>query len=130
MIVSINSSGGYGCILESDEVAHVIGDQRLELRLQLRRIQLPHALVLAGDHDVDAVGLVADVLVDPLELDLELLGREADGAEHAEATGLGHRGDDVAAVREGEDRELDAETFTELGVHGALRCVGVAPNLE
>ena len=43
----------------------------LELR---RRRGLALALVLAGDHDVDAVGLVADVLVDPLELDLELLG--------------------------------------------------------
>ena len=31
-----------------------------------------HALVLVGDDDVDAVGMVADVLVDPLELDLEL----------------------------------------------------------
>jgi len=35
----------------------------------------------------DAVRLVADVLVDPLELDCELIGREADGAEHAEAAG-------------------------------------------
>ena len=68
-----------------------------------------HALVLVGDHDVDAVGLVADVLVDPVELDLELLGGEADGAEHAEAAGLADRDDDVAAVGEGEDRELDAE---------------------
>ena len=33
-------------------------------------------------------GLIADVLVDPVELDLELLGREADGAEDAEAAGL------------------------------------------
>ena len=32
-----------------------------------------HALVLVGDDDVDAVGVVADVLVDPVELDLELL---------------------------------------------------------
>ena len=76
-----------------------------------------HALVLAGDHDVDAVGLVADVLVDPVELDLELLGREADGAEHAEAAGLADGGDDVAAVGEGEDRELDAELVAEGGVH-------------
>ena len=33
---------------------------------ELLRVQLVHALVLAGDDDVDAVGLVADVLVDPL----------------------------------------------------------------
>ena len=56
--------------------------------LELLRVDLAHALVLAGDDDVDAVGLVADVLVDPVELDLELLGREADRAEHAEPAGL------------------------------------------
>ena len=33
-----------------------------------------HALVLVRDDDVDAVGVVADVLVDPVQLDLELLG--------------------------------------------------------
>ena len=53
-----------------------------------------------------------------MQLDLELLGREADGAEHAEAAGLGDGGDDVAAVGEGEDRELDAELVAEGGVHG------------
>ena len=47
-----------------------------------------HALVLVRDHDVDAVRPVADVLVDPVELDLELLGAEADRAEHAEPAGL------------------------------------------
>ena len=76
-----------------------------------------HALVLVGDHDVDAVGVVADVLVDPLQLDLELLGREADGAEHAEAAGLAHRDHDVTAVGEGEDRELDAEVVADGRVH-------------
>ena len=84
---------------------------------ELLGVELVHPLVLAGDHDVDAVGLVADVLVDPLQLDLELLGREADGAEHAEAAGLGDGGHDVAAVGEGEDRELDAELVAEGGVH-------------
>ena len=79
-----------------------------------------HALVLVRDDDVDAVGVVADVLVDPVELDLELLGAEADGAEHAEAAGLAHRDDDVAAVGEGEDRELDAELVAEWRAH--VRC--------
>ena len=85
---------------------------------ELLRVELVHPLVLAGDDDVDAVGLVADVLVDPLQLHLELLGREADGAEHAEAARLGDGGHDVAAVGEGEDRELDAELVAEGGVHG------------
>jgi hypothetical protein len=62
--------------------------------------------------------LIAHVLVDPLELDLELLGREAHRAQHAEATGLAHGRHDVATVGEGEDGEFDAESVAELGVHG------------
>ena len=54
-----------------------------------------------------------------LQLDLELLGAEPDGAEHAEAAGLAHGDDDVAAVGEGEDRELDAEVVTDRGAHGS-----------
>jgi hypothetical protein len=99
------------------ELAMLERDHLLQLGLELRGIHLAHALVLAGDHDVDAVGLVADVLIDPLELDLELLRREADGAEHAEAPRLRDGGDHVAAVGEGEDRELDAEPVAERGLH-------------
>ena len=71
------------------------------------------------------------MLVDPVQLDLELLGREADGAEDAEAAGLADGGDDVAAVGEGEDRELDAELVADVGVRmgqsalGDRRVVGV-----
>ncbi len=57
------------------EVAVLLGHHVAQRLGQLLRVHLAHALVLAGDDDVDAVGLVADVLVDPLELDLELLGR-------------------------------------------------------
>ena len=52
-----------------------------------------------------------------LELDLELVGGEADGAEHADASGVGDGGDHVAAVGEGEDGELDAQLVADLGVH-------------
>ena len=76
-----------------------------------------HALVLIGDDDVDAIGVVTDVLVDPVQLDFELFGGESDGAQHAEATGLAHRDDDVPAVGEGENRELDAELVADRGVH-------------
>ena len=85
-----------------------------------RHAALLDARVLRRHDDVDAVGLVADVLVDPVQLDLELLGREGDGAEHAEPARLAHRGDDVAAVAEGEDRELDAEAVAERGAHVAI----------
>jgi hypothetical protein len=54
------------------------------------------------------------VLVDPVELDGELLGREADGTEHAEPAGIADGGDDVAAMGEGEDRELDPQLIAEL----------------
>ena len=77
-----------------------------------------HALVLVRDHDVHAVGMVADVLVDPGALDLQLFGREADRTEHPEAAGPADGDDDVAAVSERKDRELDAELVTERGVHG------------
>ena len=57
------------------------------------------------------------LLVDPVEFDLELLGGESDGAEHAEAAGLADRDHHIAAVREGEDRELDAEVVADGRVH-------------
>ena len=71
-----------------DELAVLLRDHGPQVGLELGRVDLAHALVLAGDDDVDAVGLVADVLVDPVELDLELLGTEPDRAEHPEAAGL------------------------------------------
>ena len=50
-----------------------------------------------------------------------------DGAEHAEAAGLADRDDDVAAVGEGEDRELDAEVVTEWVCAWKAPPVGVDP---
>ena len=57
------------------------------------------------------------MLVDPGELDLELVGAEGQGSEHAVAAGPADRGDDVAAVGEGEERELDAEAVADFGRH-------------
>ena len=75
------------------------------------------ALVLVGGDDVDPIGVIADVLVDPVELDFELLGGEADRAEDAEAARLADGHHHVAAVCEGEDRQVDAELVAEWGVH-------------
>ena len=52
------------------------------------------------------------MLVDPLELDLELLGGERERAEHAQTPGAAHGGDDVATVTECEDRDVDPEEIT------------------
>ena len=55
-------------------------------RLGCRRIS-------AGISTSTPYGLSPISLLDPVQLDLELLGGEGDGAEHAEPAGLGHRGD-------------------------------------
>ena len=71
-----------------DQVGHV------------RQLQ-PARLVacVPGRHDqVDSVRSVTDLVLDPGQVHLESLGRVGYGAEHAEATGPGNRGDDVATV--------------------------------
>src|SRR6185503_8370606 len=101
------------------EFAVALRNGGAQLLFELGRIDLAHALVLAGNDDVDAVRLVADVLVDPLELDFELSRRKPDGAEDAEPARLADCRDDVAAVAEGEDGELDAEPVTDRSVHAS-----------
>ena len=61
--------------------------------------------------------MVADVLVDPLELDFELLGGVTDSAEYPEPAGFAHRHHHVPAVGEGEDRILDVEVVADGRVH-------------
>jgi len=71
-----------------------------------------------GRHDqVDAKGAVTDLVLDPLEIDLELLRRMGNRTEHAEATRFGDGGDDVATVGEREDRNVDPEHVGHRGLH-------------
>ena len=102
--------------------------ERIELLLEhlWRQIGGIHALVLVRNDDVDAIGMVADVLVDPLQLDLELIRRVSDRAQHAEPACLAHGDDDVPAVGERKDRELDVELVADGGVHGCSSVGGVA----
>ena len=110
------------------ELQMLLRHERIELLLEhlWRQIGGIHALVLVRNDDVDAVGMVADVLVDPLQLDLELIRRVSDRAEHAEPACLAHGDDDVPAVGEREDRELDVELVADGGVHGCSSVGGVA----
>ena len=104
-----------------DEVAILLRDHRLELALELHGVTVrpPCLFEQRGrHHEIDPVRAAVHVLVDPVELDLELLGREVQRAEHSHAAGLADRGHDVAAVAEGEDRELDAEAVANGRVHG------------
>ena len=98
-----------------DEVTVLGRDQGLE-GVEVEGLALPHELL--GHGEVDAVGLAAAVLVDPGELDLELVGAEGQRTEHAVASGPADLGHDVATMREGEEGELDAETVTDCGAHG------------
>ena len=60
-----------------------------------------------GDQQIDPVRLAADMVVDPAEFGFQLLRRVARCAEDPEPAGLADRGDDVAAVGEGKEREVD-----------------------
>ena len=72
---------------------------------------------LARHEQVDAERLALHLRLDPLQVDVELLGAVGDGAEHAAAAGIGDGGDDVAAVAEAEDRNVDADELGRLGSH-------------
>jgi hypothetical protein len=52
------------------------------------------------------------VVIDPAQLALELIGAVRVRPENAEPAGIGDCGDDVAAVTERQERELNAELFT------------------
>src|SRR2546425_8838856 len=56
------------------------------------------ALVFRWDHDVDTVWLAVDVLIDPVQLDLELFRGERQSAEHSHPAGLANRRNDVATI--------------------------------
>ena len=119
LIVHLGGGDALGCRLRQ-QVADVLQHLGEMLGVHIG----VHALVLIGNHDVHAVRMVADPLVDPVEFDLELLRRVADGAEDSVPTRLAHRDHDVAAVGEREDRELDAELVAKGSVHSGLleRC--------
>jgi hypothetical protein len=62
--------------------------------------------------------MVTDVLIEPLQFDLEFLRAEPDRAKNAETAGVRHGGGHIAAVGESEDGEFDPKAFAKLVVHG------------
>jgi DNA repair protein SbcD/Mre11 len=81
------------------------------------------ALVLRREEEIDSVGASLHLLVDPGEVDVELLRCVRDPSEYTETTGVRHGRHDVAAVTEGEDRELDTQHFTHRCSHIGLQVV-------
>ena len=49
----------------------LVGDHGFEFGLELDRVEFAHPFVLAWNHDVDAVWTVADMLIQPGQLNLE-----------------------------------------------------------
>jgi len=101
------------------EVPVLLGDHPLQGLGQALLVGEAHLPVgaLDGDDDVDAVGLAVDMLVDPLQLQLQLVGRERQGAQDTHASRAADGGGHVSAMGEGEDRELDAEHLAEPVLH-------------
>jgi hypothetical protein len=67
------------------------------------------AAKLLADHGIPEIP--------PEERHHELLGREANGSEHPEATGIRDRSHHVTAMGKGKNRKLDPESSTEIGLH-------------
>ena len=97
-----------------DEAPHLVGNPRGEIR---GADLLTLALELRGHNQVETVRLSADLVVDPRQFLVELFRSERRSAEYAESAGVGHRGDHIAAMAEREERKIDAELFTDRGLH-------------
>ena len=72
---------------------------------------------------------VADLVLYPVEVDLQLLWAVGHRSEYSEPSGLRDSCDHVAAVGEREDRELDVEQFGDGRVHGPTLWVQAAPDV-
>jgi hypothetical protein len=92
-------------------------DHRLELLF--RHVALVFADVFGRDDGVDPVWLAVDMLVDPLQLELQLLGAVGHRAQHPEATGSADGSHHVAAVAKGKDGEFDPQLFADFGLHAS-----------
>jgi len=101
--------GDIGLVVGGDALGQLGARQPLALALELR-----------GHDDVDTVGPALHLLVDPGEFLVEPIRGEGRAAEHTEAAGIGDRGNDVAAVAEGEQREVDAELVADRGLHPSV----------
>ena len=102
-----------------EELAHGIGVEPALLG----------AGVLGREEEVDAVAAAVGLLLDPREVDLELVGGVGHGTQDPEPTGPGDRGHHVTAVAEGQDRELHPEHVGDLGLHVCLLVGATLPSV-
>ena len=98
-----------------------------QLPLQGIGIHLASPLVALGDDHIHRVGALADALVDPRQLLLQLLDREADRAKHAKPPSLADLHHHITAMGECEDGILDPKTLANLGAHSLRPPVNTLP---
>jgi hypothetical protein len=79
-----------------DKRAMSARDHRLELIVPDACVTLAHEPFWHGE--IHPVRSATNVLVDPAELDLELVRTEGERPEHPKTTRFAHRGDDVTAM--------------------------------
>ena len=108
-----------------DPVPVLLGKQLDELAAI--ETALVGARELLGHQQVDAERLSLHLLLDPAEVDVELLGGVRDGTEDAAPACVGHRRDDVAAVAEAEDGDVDADEVSGRCAHRTILLVTVLP---
>ncbi len=93
-----------------EELAHGIGVEAALLG----------ARVVGGEEDVDAVAPAPGLLLDPGQVDVELVRGVGDRPQDSEPARLGDRRDHVPAMAEGQDGELHLEHLGDLGPHVPL----------
>jgi hypothetical protein len=71
-------------------------------------VGIAFAYIFLRHGEVHAIWLAPRMLIDPAELDLQLVRAERQCAQHAVAPCLADGGDDVATMAKGEQRELDS----------------------
>jgi hypothetical protein len=78
-----------------------------DLRSQI--VDRAHSGDRRGEDEVDAKGPVADLLANPLDVRLDLIGGVLRLSHHRESAGIGYGGYHVLAMGKGDDRVLDAQ---------------------
>ena len=87
------------------------GDPRIELGGIEAAAVTPGEV--CGEQQIHPVGLVADFLLDPVHLHLEILERVSRDPQHPQTSGLGDGGGHVATMGKREARECESHLLRE-----------------
>jgi len=97
------------CIVLSDDQLGAVLSRKSRRNRRGVEATLVGADVLRREQQVNAIRTAVHLLVNPRQLHFEMVERMGARSQHAQATGVGHCCDHIAAVTERHDREVDAE---------------------